>query len=248
MKILIITVAGESTRFGKSIGKDCLKCLYFKNSYKESLLYKTIFRDESFDKYVIVGGYRFNDLLSFADKYLSAVKDKLVILENKRYHDYGSGYSLYFGVKYAVESGFDNLVFAEGDLWVDKESFLNVSGAASDFITFNRESIDAQKSVVFYYDTDNTVHYLYDTSHNNLEIKEPFVSVYNSGQIWGFADYNAVKRVFDGMPIDGWYGTNLVFIQNYFGNRNKNSYMLAELKEWYNCNTVADYNKIAEKI
>lgn len=247
MKILLITVAGTSSRFGKSIGRECLKCIYFKNSYKDTLLYKTIFRDETFDKYVIVGGYKFDELKAYADKYLSAVKDKIVLLENERYADYGSGYSLFVGLDYAVKCGFDQLVFAEGDLWVDRQSFKEVSFSAKDVITFNRETIDAQKSVVFYYDTENRVHYIYDTAHNCLEIKQPFMSIYNSGQIWKFTDFNAVKTIINRMSVEDWYGTNLVFIQNYFGGRDKDEYLLAEFKEWYNCNTVEDYNKIAEK-
>ena len=247
MKVLVITVAGTSTRFSKSIGEECLKCIYFTNSYKDALLYKSIFRDNSFDKYVIVGGYKFDELQNYTNKYLSPVKDKIVLLENEHYQDYGSGYSLYLGIEYAVKCGFDQLVFAEGDLWIDSESFINVSKSEKDVITFNRECIDAQKAVVFYYNTDNHVRYLYDTTHNCLQINEPFTSVYNSGQIWKFTDYNKVKAILKEMPAEDWYGTNLVFIQNYFGGMNKNDYQLAEFKEWYNCNTVGDYNKIAEK-
>ena len=247
MKVLVITVAGTSTRFSKSIGKECLKCIYFTNSYKDALLYKTIYRDNTFDKYIIVGGYKFDELKIYTDKYLSPLKDKIVLLENTHFQDYGSGYSLYIGIDYAIKCGFDQLVFAEGDLWVDSESFLNISESDKDVITYNRESIDAHKSVVFYYDAENRVHYLYDTTHNFLQIKEPFISVYNSGQIWKFSDYNKAKNILEEMPVEDWYGTNLVFIQNYFGLMNKNDYQLAELKEWYNCNTVGDYNKIAEK-
>lgn len=247
MKVLIITVAGASTRFSKSIGKECLKCIYFNNSYKDALLYKIIFKDSSFNKYIIVGGYKFKELQAYTEKYLSAVKDKIVLIKNKYFRDYGSGYSLYLGIKYAVKCGFDQLVFAEGDLWVDDKSFDNVSKSESDIITFNRESIDAQKSVVFYYDKECRVHYLYDTAHNCLHISEPFVSVYNSGQIWKFVNYKRVKDILGKMRLCDWYGTNLVFIQNYFGGRNKDSYELYELKEWYNCNTIVDYNKIAEK-
>lgn len=247
MKVLLITVAGTSTRFGKSIGKECLKCIYFTKSHKEALLYKTIFRDDSFDKYLIVGGYKFDELKAYTDKYLSALKEKIVLLNNEHFQDYGSGYSLYLGIDYAVKYGFEQLVFAEGDLWVDGESFANVSESERDVITFNRESIDARKAVVFYYDKDNRVHYLYDTTHNCLQINEPFISVHNSGQIWKFTDYGKVKEILNEMPAEDWFGTNLVFIQNYFGGMNKNEYRLAELAEWYNCNTVDDYNKIVEK-
>ena len=88
------------------------------------------------------------------------MKDKIVLINNEHYFDYGSGYSLYEGLKYLVGTDFDEIVFAEGDLWVDDESFFKVSSSDKDVITFNRDTIDAKKSVVLYFDTQNKVHYL----------------------------------------------------------------------------------------
>ena len=162
MKALIITVAGSSTRFSRSIGKECLKCIYYEEDFTQSLLYKTVYRDLSFDKYVIVGGYKFDELKRAVDLYLQSVKDKIVLINNEKYAEYGSGYSLYLGLQYVVDGEFDEVVFAEGDLWVDGESFAAVLNSPQDVITFNRDTIDALKSVVFYFDKDNYVHYLYD--------------------------------------------------------------------------------------
>lgn len=233
MKALIITVAGSSTRFSRSIGKECLKCIYYEEDFTQSLLYKTVYRDLSFDKYVIVGGYKFDELKRAVDLYLQSVKDKIVLINNEKYAEYGSGYSLYLGLQYVVDGEFDEVVFAEGDLWVDGESFAAVLNSPQDVITFNRDTIDALKSVVFYFDKDNYVHYLYDTAHNSLEIKEPFLSVYNSGQIWKFKHIQRVKDAFYSLGGDKWQGTNLVFIQKYFGEIKNGGFELVEMKKWF---------------
>lgn len=246
MKVLLLTVAGTSTRFGKSLGRECLKCIYNEKGFDESLLGNMVRKDKSFDKIVVVGGYKYGELKEAVGKHFADVKDKIVLIENKHYFDYGSGYSLYEGLKYLVNTDFDEIVFAEGDLWVDTESFLKVSSSNKDVITFNRDTIDAKKSVVLYFDIQNNVHYIYDTAHSYLQIDSPFLSIYNSGQIWKFCDKERVKKSFYGIDEKTWQGTNLVFIQKYFGDRNKDEYDMQEFKVWLNCNTVDDFRKIAE--
>lgn len=243
LNILLLTVAGTSSRFSKSLGRSCLKCLYYEKDFSESLLSRAVRREAGFDKIIIVGGYKFDELKSAVDAYFSDIKDKIVLIENPFYEKYGSGYSLYAGLKYAVKAGFDRLIFAEGDLWVDGESFEKVYLSEQDAITYNDQVIFADKAVVFYFDVLNNVHYLYDTSHKYLEIAEPFLSVYNSAQIWKFTSYSRVKEIFTGMSEADWQTTNLVFIQKYFGEGYKN-FSLIEIKKWLNCNTVEDFYKI----
>ena len=55
MKVLIITVAGMSTRFSRSVGKPVIKCLYHNKSLKDSLLYILLERSREFDYFIIVG-------------------------------------------------------------------------------------------------------------------------------------------------------------------------------------------------
>lgn len=246
MKALIITVAGSSTRFSRSIGKDCLKCIYYKNDFSESLLYKMIYRDLSFDKYIIIGGYKFAELKWAVENYFKDLADKIILIDNKKYSEFGSGYSLYLGLKSIIDLNFDQVVFAEGDLWFNENSFSDIINSNKNVITFNRESINAKKSVVFYFDNKNTVHYIYDTSHSCLEIKGPFVSIYNSGQVWKFADSAYLNKTFFNLNESEWQGTNLVFIQHYFESLCESEFELIELKQWLNCNTIQDFNKIDE--
>ena len=247
MKILLLTVAGMSTRFSKSLGSECLKCIYFEKDMTESLLYRALRKNESFDKFIIVGGYKFDALKSYVDTYLKELKDKIVLLENPKFKEYGSGYSLYLGIEYAVNIGFDELIFAEGDLWVDKESFDNVLLSGRDAVTFNREIISSDKSVVYYFDSKKRIHYLYDLAHNSLEIKEPFISIYNSAQIWKFTSLERVAAAVDDLSQEEWQSTNLVFIQKYFGELNPNEFDLIEIRKWINCNTVSDFYRIEQE-
>lgn len=245
MKILLITVAGTSTRFSKSIGRSCLKCIYYKKDFSESLLYKLVRKSSSFDKIIIVGGYKFEELKVAIDKNFDDLKDKLILVENPYYEEYGSGYSLYVGLDQALKIGFDELIFAEGDLWVDDESFGKVLSVKEDAVTYSRETIFSDKAVAFYFDISNKIHYLYDTTHKYLEIKEPFLSIYNSAQIWKFASFKHLKIIFEQMNETDWLTTNLVFIQKYFGSVG-GQFALIEIKKWLNCNTIDDFKKIGE--
>ena len=113
-------------------------------------------------------------------------------------------------------------------------------------ITCNNEPIEANKAVAYYFSLDNKVHYIYDTGHSALTISEPFLSIYNSGQIWKFSDYNKVKEIYDDMEETLWQGTNLVFIEKYFNSINHNDTEIIKFSEWINCNTVEDFRKIKE--
>ena len=248
MKILLLTVAGLSARFGKSVGHECLKCIYFENDYKESLLWKAVNKDASFDKIIIVGGYKFEELKNFIDKYLQDFSDKIVLVKNEKYAEYGSGYSLYKGLESALSFEPAQILFAEGDLWTDDESFDALSKSPYDCATYNSEVIQADKSVVFYFNAKGSLRYLYDVTHNLLEIKEPFVAVYNSAQMWKFSNLTVAKRVFGILSDEEWTGTNLVFIQRYFENINTEELKLIPIKRWINCNTVEDFKRVGEDI
>lgn len=241
MKILVLTVAGTSSRFGESLGKPCLKCIYHRGDFEQTLLSRMLRRNVSFDRYIIVGGYRFDELQAALREHFSDWKDRISLIYNPEYSRFGTGYSLYLGLQEALKYPFDELIFAEGDLFVDDETFRTLYDLPRSAVTFTREEITAKKSVVFYYDQMAHVHYLYDTSHGSLEIKEPFTAIYNSGQIWKFADRAHVKRAFD--ELNNWEGTNLAFIQKYFGGLEQGEYERIGFRVWINCNTVEDFNK-----
>lgn len=244
LKVLIITVAGTSSRFRESLGKDCLKCIYYKNSIKESLLYRMIYQNTEFDCYVIVGGFMYDELKYVIENDFSELKKKIILVKNNYFAEYGSGYSLYLGLKAIINMNFSEVVFAEGDLYVDKESFEQLYELKTNVITCNDEAILANKAVAFYYDIDYGIHYIYDVSHNVLEIREPFTGIFNSGQIWKFVSADKLKEDFFHLNEVEWQGTNLAFIQKYFGSLKKEEYTMIRFKKWINCNTISDFEKI----
>lgn len=246
MKILLITVAGISSRFSASLGYECLKCIYYKDSIEQSLLYRILNQDTMFDRYIIVGGYHFKELKKILQMHFSSLMPKMILVENQRYREYGSGYSLYAGLRKAAEYAYDELVFAEGDLYVDAKSFRKVFEADQDVVTFTRESIQADNSVAFYYDRQRHIHYLYDTEHQAFVIGEPFTEIFHSGQIWKFTDRHKINGLINSLSQTEWQGTNLVMIQKYFSGMEQDQYLKIELSKWINCNTVQDYDQITE--
>lgn len=244
MKVLIVTVAGLSSRFSESLGRPCLKCLYHTQDNEDSMLYRLI-NIYNFDRYIIVGGYRYDELVKEVDEKFREMRDKILLVENIQYAEYGSGYSLYLGLAEALKLDFSEIVFAEGDLLVDRKTFEEVCEIPADVLTVNRDPILANKAVACYFDRNNKLHYIYDTNHNYLEIIEPFTAVYNSGQIWKFAQPELLRRVTASIKEDDWKGTNLVLVQTYFDESQKTE--VITFQKWVNCNTVQDYeNGIAE--
>ena len=105
MKVLIITVAGMSTRFSRSVGKPVIKCLYHNKSLKDSLLYILLERSREFDYFIIVGGYRYKELCETIRASFKKFSDRILLIENPYYSTYGSGYSLYLGLQKALKQG-----------------------------------------------------------------------------------------------------------------------------------------------
>ena len=116
-----------------------------------------------------------------------------------------------------------------------------VYSSEKDVITYNLRTIRSDESVVFYFDSENRPKYVYDTNHKLLSIKEPFRSIYNSGQVWKFKDMAKLKKIIDGMDENGWKDTNLIFINGYFTTQAYDDIELIPLNKWFNCNTVTDY-------
>ncbi|MCI8984450.1 MAG: licC domain protein [Lachnospiraceae bacterium] len=244
-RLLIITVAGISERFSQSLGKKHLKCIYYYNHFNESLLYHMLHQNIDFDKYIIVGGFMYKELESIIKLYFTDYIDKIILTKNEKYREYGSGYSLYMGLQKALEFDFDEIVFAEGDLFVDTDSFHKVIESDKNVITCNQEPILANKAVAFYYDEHYGIHYIYDTGHYSFQIREPFLGIFNSGQIWKFNQPSRVRNVYNELNYE-WKGTNLLFIQKYFQGLSQNDYDIIQFKQWINCNTIADFNRIVE--
>ena len=247
MKTLIVTVAGTATRFNRDTSEPTLKCLYEIGGYRHTLLYQILDKARDYDEYIIVGGYLYEKLQEFVNNNLTEFKDKIKLLFNPEYLTYGSGYSLILGIQ-AANPASREILFVEGDLYFDSESFKKIKKSGKAVFTVNHELITAKKAVVVYENSDRKLRYLYDTTHSYLQIPEPFLSVFNSGQVWKFTDTQKLIDILNSLTPQQVKGTNLEIIQGYFGDLRPEEFEMVAFNIWHNCNTVKDYETVYSKI
>lgn len=243
MKAFITTVAGMATRFSASLPAPVPKCVYTAGKPENTLLYRLVTFAEDFDRIVIVTGFMKDTVTEYAEKYFSEkILNKIIFVNNKEYAEYGSGWSLYLGLKALSELNekYSEILFAEGDLYFSREDFEKICNSKNDVITVNNEPIEAKKAVALYFDRDNRPHYIYDTSHGILEINEPFTAVYNSAQIWKFCNTEKLFRIMNDMGENAHQGTNLVLMNNYYCDNIE----IIRMNTWVNCNTTEDFAKL----
>lgn len=251
MKIAIITVAGISSRFNRDVPeKDkVLKCLYWEESPENTLIYQLIEKVSSYDKIIIVGGFKFQDLVAYISENIAqSLKDKIVLFNNDHYDDLSSGYSLYIGIKEALLNfeNTDEVLFVEGDLDIDTESFSKVIDSNKNVLTINPNPIYSNKAVVLYQNENNDYKYLFNANHGLLTIEEPFKAIFNSGQIWKFQNIEILKTANDNFEKYLIEDTNLGIIQKYFDLVDNDEIEIIGFKHWVNCNTRDDYKLIKD--
>ena len=248
MRAAVITVAGISSRFNEGIEESDkkLKCIYYSDDKKNTLLYRMLCKLSYADKLVVVGGYKYDELKTYIDNVLPLdMQEKIILVMNEHYEDYASGYSLYIGLKTAFDklTDIEDILFVEGDLDIDKESVDKVIVSANSILTYNNEPIYSRSAVVLYQDKDDRYHYTFNSSHGMLKIDEPFKCILNSGQLWKFTDINALKKSNNVFEKNHILDTNLRIIQDYI-DEYKDGLEIVNLKRWTNCNTRADFDKI----
>lgn len=250
MKIVIITVAGVSSRFNKDVPEEdkILKCLYYEENPTDTLIYHMLEKSGFADKIVIVGGYKHDDLVDYIKDYApKELQDKILTVYNDHFSDLSSGYSLYLGIKEALDNftDIDEILFVEGDLDIDDESFTKVIESDNNVLTFNYEPIYSNKAVVLYQNGNDEYHYLFNSDHGLLSLDESFKAIFNSGQTWKFKDMELLKVANDNFYENLIDDTNLGIIQKYFDLVEDASEIdIIGLKHWVNCNTREDYKLI----
>ena len=244
MRTAIITIAGISSRFNEGIPEEekRLKAVYWETDPMQTLLYHLISNCSFADRIVLVGGYQFDALKAYVSSLTEELKEKISLVYNEHYEDLASGYSLYLGLKEAFRTENDEILFVEGDLDIDKESFNRVVQSPKSVVTYNYEPIYANKAVVLYQNEKGHLQYAFNSSHGLLKIDSAFSFILNSGQVWKFTDSAKLKKANDLFFEKTVDGTNLIIIQNYLDQ--EVPYELIGLKRWTNCNTREDYKKI----
>ena len=252
MKISIITVAGISSRFNKDVSEEdkILKCLYYEENPQNTLIYQMLQKLEYCDKIIIVGGYKCSDLEEYLKSNISHdLQEKISLVYNDHYSDLSTGYSLYLGVKKALDNynNIDEILFVEGDLDIDNESFDNVIASNKNVLTFNYNPIYSNKAVVLYQNENDEYHYLFNSDHGLLSLDESFKAIFNSGQTWKFKDMELLKIANDNFYENIVEDTNLGIIQKYLDLIEDNEAIeIIGLKHWVNCNTRDDYQFIKD--
>jgi choline kinase len=247
MKAAIITIAGISSRFNQGISPEehILKAIYHEGSERDTLLYHMLERLHDADRIVLVVGYKKEDLQEYIDNVLlSDMRKKTTVVVNDHYEDWSSGYSLFLGINEALRYSPDSILFAEGDLDVDNESFNLVNNSGKSVITCNHDVIYSKKAVIGYRDVEGKYKYAFSTSHGSVSVDEPFTMLFNSGQIWKFTDMRLLKEANEDFDKGKETGTNLVIVADYFSKEDPENIGLIDFKRWVNCNTRDDYRKI----
>ena len=246
MNAAIITVAGISSRFNADVPEreKTLKAIYTAFSPKETLLYQLVRKCAFADRIIVVGGYQFEQLQKFIREVCLPLWPQLVLVENPRYADLSSGYSLYLGITEALKHRPDRVLFVEGDLDIDDMSFEKVVRSGKNVLTYTKDPVYARKSVALYQKGDGRYQYAFNSAHGLLSIPEPFSMICNSGQLWQFTDAAALKTANDTFFRDNINDTNLGIIQGYLDRVEPDSVELIRLDRWTNCNTRDDYNHI----
>lgn len=246
MKAAIITVAGISSRFNEGVTEDRkeLKAIYSENGSQNTLLYHLLLKCSYADKIILVGGYKYENLEVFYRTELAYEFPQVELVKNDHYEDLASGYSFFLGIRKAMEYKPDEVLFVEGDLDIDNDSFERVIQSEKSVLTYTSEPIYANKAVVLYQDGDGRYKYGFNSTHGLLTIGEPFSCILNSGQTWKFVNADALKAAndeFEEFEIDG---TNLRIIQRYIEKVPVESIELIKLNRWTNCNMKDDYRNI----
>lgn len=244
MKAAIITVAGISSRFNEGIPEEekKLKAIYYETDRNQTLLFHLLKKCSFADLIVVVGGYKFEDLTQYVSELDAPLRNKISLVYNEHFEDLGSGFSLYLGLEEALAKGADEVLFVEGDLDIDPDSFAKVRDAKGNVVTYTREPIYANKAVVFYQDGNGKAHYAFNSDHGLLKIEDAFSCILNSGQLWKFVNADKLKEANRKFFKEEPDGTNLKIILNYL--QMDEPYELILLSRWTNCNTRKDFETI----
>lgn len=249
MKMVIVAAAGVSSRFNENESKPVLKGIYTTTNYQKTLLYSILRKCTGFDKVVLVGGYQYEELKDYVDACRKDFAFQIQLVYNPCYQELGTGYTLKMGLEACLkEETCSEITMVEGDLFFDEESFEQIKISEKNIAAYTYEVICSNKAVIAYVNQQKKLKYVFSTSHGAVEITEPFLEIYNSGQIWKFTDAARVAHLMQEMPQEKWAGTNLNFIEAYFSGIEENEREMFPLKIWENCNTRTDYLKYARQL
>lgn len=249
MKIAIVAVAGMSSRFNENEKHEVLKGIYRLSDGRKTLLYSILRKCVGMDKVILVGGYQYENLEKYVLQYQKEFPFFIELVYNPYFKELGTGYTLKVGLEASLkERNCEEITMIEGDLFFDEASFERVKASSYSVATYNYKPIDSRKAVIAYLNQEKVLKYIFSTNHGAVQITEPFLKIYNSGQIWKFTDIDCVLQLMRELPEEVWRGTNLLFIEIYFAQMREKKREMLPLKIWENCNTRMDYLKYEKQL
>lgn len=256
-KYAIITAAGCSTRFSKSIGFEYHKSLTPVAGLDGKSLLKWQIEtliDNGVERVFAVGGYMFNIFVSQINDLEPKYKEKVSAIFNSEYFVTGSYLSMFLGfdrmyqlIKQNAIPEPTSIICVEGDVYASNlGEFVTKPFAHSNTIrpTTNGKSVlRADRDVIGVIDDYGLLSWKYSTKHSEFtNIPSSIKMIFNSGQIWEicvkFIDWGNAHKQLDQQSYKN--DTNLTFI-DYFSNVPDTPF---ELKGWVNANTIEDLNNI----
>jgi choline kinase len=247
-RALVVTVAGVSARFRRSVGRDVLKCLYHEGHVEDSILHFTasFAVRAGFDVVRFVGGYQYDGLTAALDPWARRARTSgrdLGCIFNPEFESKGTAQTVYLGFRAVVDDpglrDVGEIVLLEGDVVGDGATFEALAEAPGDVLTICCEPITASESVALYRTAAGELRFAFDPDHRSLTIVEPFEQIYNSGQAWKLADMSRLRHTMDALTDTDLCGTCLVILERYF--QHSPAPELIAFESWTNCNTVEDY-------
>lgn len=257
MKDVIITLAGASSRFSKSIGKPAHKSIYGTND--KCLLFKMldqIKHSKNVKNVVIVTGYQHDEVSSMIYAWNHDKNPELdgfsqmniFITYNLNWDETGSNESMLKGLHCwnQIKDKGESVVCIEGDLSVSNlEELLNTKVPTISRVTSNAQTIlDASRDVLCCVFPDGRVEWVYDKTHKAFLIHEQYAKIFASGQIWEF-NTNSERFTEEMKHLNEYladryicYQTNLDIISRLTFDPE-----IFVLEDWVNCNTIDDLIK-----
>lgn len=255
-KHAIITVAGSSTRFSKSVNQMAHKSLWPVPALDNKCLLEWQIRtllEAGIEDIVVVTGYMADEVYKAFDRmaiHTDWYRD-VHFIYNPSFSTTGSYLSMYLGfikiqelIKNAVAMIPDSVILIEGDVYASNlKEFCMLPPTDFDLrpTTNGKSVIRADRDVLGIVSKNDSIYWAYDPYHEALQIPPSFAKyMFNSGQIWEINWYSdAIEKIDQyGGTVDE-HKTNLSFIE-FFGSSDEPF----ELKNWTNANTIEDINNI----
>lgn len=257
MKDVIITLAGASSRFSKSVGKPAHKSIYCIDN--KCLLFKMLDqleRSQNVKNVIVVTGYQDSKVMSMIDAWnrgkIVELNDfpsmSIFITYNPNWQETGSNESMLRGLMLwkTIKNKSESVVCIEGDLSVSNlEDLLNARVPAISRVTSNAQAIlDASRDVLCCVFPDGRVEWVYDRAHKAFPIREQYAKIFASGQMWEFNTNSKrfieeMKHLFDYIKDrDICQQTNLDIISRLTFDPE-----IFVFENWVNCNTIDDLTK-----